>query len=122
METIPRKGTKRPRSLLDCPYCGEKVSKSTFYNHRRDYYDVFTKKWCTNEIKSTLTECVGKLVIVLYHYNRITIIIIIDLICFIIIIIGNEVSSSSGSSDQNNCTNDEKENDFFDGSSAEGIN
>ena len=40
-----------------------------------------------------------------------------DLICFII---GNEVSSSSGSLGQN-WTNDEKENDSIDGSSAEGI-
>ena len=68
-------------------------------------------------MKSTLTECVSKLAIILYHYNTITIIIIIDLICFII---GNEVSSSSESLDPN-WTNDEKENDSFDGSSAESI-
>ena len=71
-------------------------------------------------MKSTLTECVSKLAIILYHYNTITIIIIIDLICFITIIIGNEVSSSSESLDPN-WTNDEKENDSFDGSSAESI-
>ena len=68
-------------------------------------------------MKSTLTESVGKLVIILYiyiyHYNTI----IVDLICFII---GNEVSSSSKGLGQN-WTNDEKENDSFDGSSAEGI-
>ena len=64
-------------------------------------------------MKSTLTESVGKLVIILYHYNTI----IVDLICFII---GNEVSSSSKGLGQN-WTNDEKANDSVDGSSAEGI-
>ena len=61
-----------------------------------------------------------KLVIILHHYKTVTIIIITDLICFVAIFISNEASSSSKRLDQS-WANDEKENDSFENSSAEGI-
>lgn len=30
---------------LFCPHCGEKVSKSTYYRHREEYYDARSGEW-----------------------------------------------------------------------------
>ena len=46
----------RDRSILNCPHCGEEVSKSTFYNHRRDFYDPDTGEWSTTTKRARIAE------------------------------------------------------------------
>ena len=35
----------RQRERLYCPHCEEKVSKSTYYRHRAEFYDPRTRSW-----------------------------------------------------------------------------
>lgn len=39
--------TREPRQWqrIFCPHCGEKVSKSTYYRHREEFYDVRSGGW-----------------------------------------------------------------------------
>lgn len=43
--------TKEPRQWqrMFCPHCGEKVSKSTYYRHRVEFYDVRSGEWKSSD-------------------------------------------------------------------------
>ena len=38
-------GKRRPRKNLFCPHCDEPVPKTTFYRHKKHYYDSRAKRW-----------------------------------------------------------------------------
>ena len=46
-EEMAQPGAKRPRvwGLVYCPHCDQKVSKTTFYRHRKSFFSATTKTW-----------------------------------------------------------------------------
>ena len=34
-----------PRPTMFCPHCEQYLTKSTFYRHRREFYNPITKTW-----------------------------------------------------------------------------
>ena len=52
----PRISKKRKYSALYCPHCDSKVSKSTWYEHHRQYYDPVNKKWLNDVRRSADAE------------------------------------------------------------------
>ena len=40
-------------SMFYCPHCQQQVSKTTFYNHRAQYYQKMSKTWLEQESITT---------------------------------------------------------------------
>ena len=47
---------KRTRQNLFCPHCDQKVSKTTFYRHKRCYYDSRSKRWATGKDREVISS------------------------------------------------------------------
>ena len=45
---------RRPRKNLFCPHCDEMVSKTTFYRHKKCYYDSRAKRWTKTTVNRVL--------------------------------------------------------------------
>ncbi len=46
--TAPVESSRKRRwKNLFCPHCDQEVSKTTFYRHKRSYYDSRAKRWTT---------------------------------------------------------------------------
>jgi hypothetical protein len=46
----------RGSSSYLCEHCGEKVSKTVYYQHKKLYYDKTTETWMRQETSSVATD------------------------------------------------------------------
>ena len=51
-----RQTRRRKWRNLFCPHCDQLVSKTTFYRHKRSYYNHSTKQWKTDREKALTND------------------------------------------------------------------